>query len=226
MRARCTWVFASARSFNRNPSVRRASLSLRSQAPPFAGSRTPTAPGLEGRFLPVTPCALTQGRDPQLPVAGEIGVSKLKATLSGDAKSIARATNTLLRNSVSNFPAPAPCLSPQIASQGQHLTLEQNTQPGRISGQCKTGNFHPSPPNAVMLCAGSCTRCTNHASPLVSQVKWVGGDHSSGSRPPSWSLHSGHAQRKRKRNHPTGGANRPGDLQPMLRRPAPASIHP
>ena len=49
MRSRCTWVFASARSFNRNPSVRRASLSLRSQAPPFAGSRTPTAPGLEGR---------------------------------------------------------------------------------------------------------------------------------------------------------------------------------
>jgi len=27
-------------------------------APPFAGSRTPTAPGLEGRFLPVTPCGL------------------------------------------------------------------------------------------------------------------------------------------------------------------------
>jgi len=59
MRARCTWVFASARSFNRIHSVRRASLSLRSQAPPFAGSRTPTAPGLDGRFLPVTSGLLT-----------------------------------------------------------------------------------------------------------------------------------------------------------------------
>jgi hypothetical protein len=54
MRPRCTLVFASARSFNRINSVRRASPSLRSQAQPFAGSRTPTAPGLEGRFLPVT----------------------------------------------------------------------------------------------------------------------------------------------------------------------------
>jgi len=77
-----------------------------------------------GSFL----CALTQGRDPQLPVAGEIGASKLKAKLSDCAESHPRAMNTLLRNSVSNFPAPAPCLSPQIASQGRHLMLEQNTQ--------------------------------------------------------------------------------------------------
>ena len=75
-----------------------------------------------------SPCVLTQGRDPQLPVAGEIGASKLKAIRSGHAQFHPRATNTLVRNSVSNFPAPAPCLSPQIASQGQHLMLEQNTQ--------------------------------------------------------------------------------------------------
>jgi len=61
---------------------------------------------------------------------------------------------------------------------------------------------------------------------LVKSSGW-GGDHSSEGRPPCWSLHSGHAQRKRMHSHPpSGSAKRSGDLHAMLRRPAPASAHP
>jgi len=156
MRARCTWVFASARSFNRNPSVRRASLSLRSQAPPFAGSRTPTAPGLEGRFPLVTPkpdhragsflCVLTQGADPQL---------KESANWSLQADS----TLSVLRNFIEK----------RRASHCEiRLKLSASSPVPSPSSQAP----HPHPPKAVMLCAGSCPRCTKLASPLVSQVKW------------------------------------------------------
>ncbi len=127
MRARCTWVFASARSFNRTGSVRRALRSLRSELHPLQAHAFPLRRVSKVGFPLSHPACWPTEQDHhadsflahslrgQAPSSsrGKIGASRLTANLSGGAESIGRATNTLLRNFVSNFPAPAPCLPPQ-----------------------------------------------------------------------------------------------------------------
>jgi hypothetical protein len=93
------------------------------------------------------------------------GVGKLEPPGRGIIRSGPRSLSRdrpihCLGNSVSNFPPPAPCLPPRPSA---------------------------SPPS-TQSCHALCwlvPRCTKPASPLVSQVKWVGGAHSSGGQPPS-----------------------------------------
>ena len=104
--------------------------------------------------------------------------------------------------------------------------LSRTLSSGEGQADAKQAIFTPLHPMlSCFVLARVLAAQTTPAPWLVKSSGW-GGDHSSESRPPSWSLHSGHAQRKRKHHRSTGNAKRSGDLHAMLRRPALASAHP
>jgi hypothetical protein len=152
MRPRCTWVFASARSFNRIHSVRRASLSLRSELHP-----------LQVRALP-------------LRRVSKVGFSQsqtVRTHSGGRPPAASRGRNWSLQADIH------PVWLCRIPPEGNEYTVaEFRLKFSRSSPVPSPSNlrpsglgFHPHPPIAGTVLCLLVPRSTNSASPLFSQVK-------------------------------------------------------